>query len=192
MQAVADTGLIKALLDRNDPHHAWAAEVFPKHAPWLTCEAVLAEAAHLTGAPQLVMRLVEDTTENAAFFQPGNRSSDWERTRLACRFPRPRGKPRAHEKIHRFRSALCAKGLDAGRVQATPAGGCAPRLRFSDQGNGLGPCSKSAAALTSPAAPIASVVLPIGAFVYRLGHGPLKAERRVRFPYALPLRSVES
>ena len=27
-----------------------------------------------------------------------------------------------------------------------------------------------------------------GAFVYRLGHGPLKAERRVRFPYALPLR----
>ena len=26
-----------------------------------------------------------------------------------------------------------------------------------------------------------------GAFVYQLGHGPLKAERRVRFPYALPL-----
>ncbi len=25
-----------------------------------------------------------------------------------------------------------------------------------------------------------------GAFLYRLGHGPLKAERRVRFPYALP------
>ncbi len=25
-----------------------------------------------------------------------------------------------------------------------------------------------------------------GAFVYRSGHGPLKAERRVRFPYALP------
>ncbi len=58
MQAVADTGLIKALLDRNDPYHAWAAEIFPKHAPWLTCEAVLAETAHLTGAPQLVMKLV--------------------------------------------------------------------------------------------------------------------------------------
>ncbi|MEY3276508.1 MAG: hypothetical protein RL153_1776, partial [Verrucomicrobiota bacterium] len=27
----------------------------------------------------------------------------------------------------------------------------------------------------------------VGAFVYRLGHGPLKAERRVRFPYALPI-----
>ena len=27
---------------------------------------------------------------------------------------------------------------------------------------------------------------PVGALVYRLGHGPLKAERRVRFPCALP------
>ena len=27
----------------------------------------------------------------------------------------------------------------------------------------------------------------IGVFVYRLGHSPLKAERRVRFPYALPM-----
>jgi hypothetical protein len=30
-----------------------------------------------------------------------------------------------------------------------------------------------------------------GAFVYRLGHGPLKAGRRVRFPYALPLSPAE-
>ena len=29
-----------------------------------------------------------------------------------------------------------------------------------------------------------------GVFVYRLGHGPLKAERRVRFPYALPIRQI--
>ena len=28
-----------------------------------------------------------------------------------------------------------------------------------------------------------------GALVYRLGHGPLKAERRVQFPCALPLPS---
>jgi hypothetical protein len=26
-----------------------------------------------------------------------------------------------------------------------------------------------------------------GPFVYQLGHGPLKAERRVRFPYGLPI-----
>ena len=31
-------------------------------------------------------------------------------------------------------------------------------------------------------------LLLVGVFVYRLGHGPLKAERRVRFPYALPLK----
>ena len=58
MQAVADTGLLKALLDRNDPYHPWAVEVFPKNAPWTTCEAVLTEAAHLTGAPRKVMELV--------------------------------------------------------------------------------------------------------------------------------------
>ena len=58
MQAVADTGLLKALLDRNDPYHPWAVEAFPKHAPWTTCEAVLTEAAHLTGAPRKVMELV--------------------------------------------------------------------------------------------------------------------------------------
>ena len=58
MQAIADTGLLKALLDRNDPYHPWAREVFPQHAPWMTCEAVLTETAHLSGAPQKVMQLV--------------------------------------------------------------------------------------------------------------------------------------
>jgi len=58
MQAVADTGLLKALLDRNDPCHKWAVGVFPQHAPWATCEAVLTEAAHLRGAPQKVMLVV--------------------------------------------------------------------------------------------------------------------------------------
>jgi len=32
-----------------------------------------------------------------------------------------------------------------------------------------------------------AVRIRVGVFVYRLGHGPLKAERWVRFPYALPL-----
>ncbi|HVU09289.1 MAG TPA: PIN domain-containing protein [Verrucomicrobiae bacterium] len=58
MQAVADTGLLKALLDRNDPYHRWAATVFPQYAPWATCEAVLTETAHLSRAPQKVMQLV--------------------------------------------------------------------------------------------------------------------------------------
>ena len=55
---IADTGLLKALLDRNDPYHRWAAEAFPQHVPWATCEAVLTETAHLSGAPHKVMALV--------------------------------------------------------------------------------------------------------------------------------------
>ena len=31
-----------------------------------------------------------------------------------------------------------------------------------------------------------------GPFVYRPGHGPLKAKRRVRFPYGLPLDSGQA
>ena len=58
MRAVADTGLLKALLDRNDPYHPWAMDVFPQHTPWVTCEAVLTEAAHLCRAPHAVMQLV--------------------------------------------------------------------------------------------------------------------------------------
>ena len=58
MQAVADTGLLKALLDRNDRYHRSARDVFPPRAPWMTCEVVLAETAHLSGAPRKVMQLV--------------------------------------------------------------------------------------------------------------------------------------
>ena len=42
-----------------------------------------------------------------------------------------------------------------------------------------------------PAACVPSVFMihfRLGAFVYRLGRGLLKAERRVRFPYALPVK----
>src|SRR5262245_7509486 len=49
---------------------------------------------------------------------------------LACRFPRPRGKPRAHRKVPKIRQGGTAKGLDARRVQQHPRGGCAPQLRF--------------------------------------------------------------
>jgi predicted nucleic acid-binding protein len=58
MQPVADTGLLKALLDRNDPYHRWAAEVFPQHTPWITCEPVLTEAAYMSGSPQKIMQLI--------------------------------------------------------------------------------------------------------------------------------------
>ncbi len=44
MKEIADTGLIVAFLSRNDPFHAWALDAFRVHAPFYTCDAVLAEA----------------------------------------------------------------------------------------------------------------------------------------------------
>ena len=45
MKGIADTGLIVALLNRDDRHHAWALEIAQSvSAPLLTCEAVLSEA----------------------------------------------------------------------------------------------------------------------------------------------------
>lgn len=51
MKRIADTGLLKAVLDRADEHHAWAAKEFRAHAPfytvkrcwmnWLSCWAIL-------------------------------------------------------------------------------------------------------------------------------------------------------
>jgi predicted nucleic acid-binding protein len=60
---LADTGPLVALLDRRDQHHAWAVEQFKRFAaPLYTCEAVLAETAHLVphaGVPAArVMELV--------------------------------------------------------------------------------------------------------------------------------------
>ncbi|MCH7227542.1 type II toxin-antitoxin system VapC family toxin [Haloferula sp. A504] len=58
MKEIADTGLIVALLFRNDPFHAWAQEAFRKHAPFLTCDPVLTEAASFCPDPVAVLKLV--------------------------------------------------------------------------------------------------------------------------------------
>ena len=58
MQRIADTGLLKALLDKSDVHHLWAYEQFRSHAPFRTCEAVLDELAFLVGDARLGMKLV--------------------------------------------------------------------------------------------------------------------------------------
>lgn len=58
MKEIADTGLIVALLFRNDPFHFWALEAFRKHSPFLTCDAVLAEAASFCPDPVAVLKLV--------------------------------------------------------------------------------------------------------------------------------------
>ena len=58
MVRIADTGLLKALIDRSDEHHQWAAAQFREHAPFQTCEAVLDELAFLIADPRLGVKLV--------------------------------------------------------------------------------------------------------------------------------------
>ena len=58
MKEIADTGLIVALLSRNDPHHQWALQAFRNHGPFYTCDAVLAEAASFFPDPVGILRLV--------------------------------------------------------------------------------------------------------------------------------------
>ena len=48
--ALVDTGFLVALLSRRDANHRWAAAQAPRlPPPWMTCEAVLSETAHLLG-----------------------------------------------------------------------------------------------------------------------------------------------
>ena len=48
--AIVDTGFLVALLSRRDANHDWAVAQAPRlPPPWMTCEAVLSEAAHLLG-----------------------------------------------------------------------------------------------------------------------------------------------
>jgi predicted nucleic acid-binding protein len=58
VKRIADTGLIVALLARNDSFHSWAAEMFRRHAPFHVCDAVLAEAASFFPDPVAVLKLV--------------------------------------------------------------------------------------------------------------------------------------
>jgi len=58
MTAIADAGLLIAFLNRNDAAHAWAVQAMQAHAPFLVCEAVLTEAAAVTGKPAAILRLV--------------------------------------------------------------------------------------------------------------------------------------
>jgi uncharacterized protein len=67
MKAIADTGLLVALLRQNDQYRAWAAEIGEQiNWPVLTCEAVLAEAAfHLQSSEEVVGMLRDDVVRVA-------------------------------------------------------------------------------------------------------------------------------
>lgn len=48
--ALVDARFLVALLSRRDANHRWAAALAPRFPPpWMTCEAVLSETAHLLG-----------------------------------------------------------------------------------------------------------------------------------------------
>lgn len=58
MKKIADTGLLVAAADPDDPHHEWAASALRAHSPFHTCEAVLLEAAWVLESPVRVLSLV--------------------------------------------------------------------------------------------------------------------------------------
>lgn len=68
MKGIADTGLIVALLNRDDRHHAWALEIARAASePLLTCESVLSEAGYQVGSAQWVLGLVQSGFLKIAF-----------------------------------------------------------------------------------------------------------------------------
>jgi predicted nucleic acid-binding protein len=68
MKGIADTGLIVALLNRDDRHHKWALEIARTVTePLLTCEAVLSEAGFQVGSIQWVLGLVREGFLKLAF-----------------------------------------------------------------------------------------------------------------------------
>jgi len=68
MKGIADTGLIVALLNRDDRHHKWALEIARTVSePLLTCEAVLSEAGFQVGSIQWVLGLVQEGFLKIAF-----------------------------------------------------------------------------------------------------------------------------
>jgi uncharacterized protein len=59
MRIILDTGPLAAFMNRRDAWHAWAIDAFGSVPPPLwTCEAVLTEAAHLTGRPAEIVAKV--------------------------------------------------------------------------------------------------------------------------------------
>lgn len=68
MKGIADTGLIVALLNRDDRHHHWALEIARTVSePLLTCESVLSEAGFQVGSVEWVLGLVKNGLLRVAF-----------------------------------------------------------------------------------------------------------------------------
>jgi len=73
MKGIADTGLIVALLNRDDRHHKWAVEIARESSePLITCEAVLSEAGFQVGSMEWVLGLVRTGFLKLAFDLAGS------------------------------------------------------------------------------------------------------------------------
>jgi predicted nucleic acid-binding protein len=73
MKGIADTGLIVALLNRDDRHHKWAVEIARESSePLITCEAVLSEAGFQVGSVEWVLGLVRTGFLKLAFDLAGS------------------------------------------------------------------------------------------------------------------------
>lgn len=60
MISIADSGLLIALIDRLDYHHAWAHSIIEtEEPPYLICEAVCAEVGAVLGTPEPVLAMLE-------------------------------------------------------------------------------------------------------------------------------------
>jgi uncharacterized protein len=68
MTGIADTGFIVGFANRTDAHHDWAMNIAAQITePLLTCEPVLAEAAHHIGDVRVVLGMIRDGFVTLAF-----------------------------------------------------------------------------------------------------------------------------
>jgi predicted nucleic acid-binding protein len=68
VKGIADTGFLVAFANRRDLHHEWAVEVARRvAAPFVTCEAVLAETAFHLESVSYVLSLVKQGLVQIAF-----------------------------------------------------------------------------------------------------------------------------
>jgi uncharacterized protein len=68
MKGIADTGFIVGFANRTDEHHEWATSIGEQILePLLTCETVLAEAAHHLKDTRIVLGMIRDGFLTIAF-----------------------------------------------------------------------------------------------------------------------------
>ena len=79
-------GPVVAYLDRNDPHHDWAAAVMKQlRPPLLTCEAVMTEAAYFLREDGVDVEPLFWMLERSALLIDFDMSAQWPRMRTLMR-----------------------------------------------------------------------------------------------------------